>query len=347
MLTPLTGVVLFSDGCNNLSRAMEIVTSGRDLARLQRTLLHWFDACQRDLPWRHTRDPYAIWVAEIMLQQTRVAAVLEHYEEFLQQFPSLESLAQARRSRVLAAWSGLGYYRRARALHEAARKVCRELGGRIPETEQALVRLPGVGRYTAAAIASTAFGQPCAVVDGNVERVLQRLLGNARARGARLWAVAEQLLSRLRPGDFNQAMMELGALLCLPASPRCQACPLRSWCASHGPLPKLNQETRRKRRIGYLLATTESRVFLVKRSREASLMPGMWELPPASVGGGRQHGGPEMVLRHSITNADYTVSVVGGRAPAGEKGRWVRRTRLKELPLTGLTRKIMRRAKII
>ncbi len=328
---------------------MEIATSGRDLSRLRRTLLHWFDTHKRELPWRRTRDPYAIWLAEIMLQQTRVAAVLAHYREFLSQFPTLARLATAKRSRVLAAWSGLGYYRRARAFHEAARKIWRDYDGRIPETESELEHLPGVGRYTAAAVASTAFGRRCAVVDGNVERVLQRLLGNSRISRPRLWAIAEKLLSRRRPGDFNQAMMELGALVCLPKAPRCDDCPLRPWCTSRGALRTVNQAVRRKRRIRYLLTTCEDRVLLVQRPRDAALMPGMWELPLAGAGSTRGSAGTgsKLRLRHSITNTDYSVTVVCGAAPAACNGRWVRRARLEALPLTGLGRKILRRAGII
>src|SRR5512138_3016276 len=151
--------------------------SSREQVALRRGWLRWYDAHRRDLPWRSTREPYAIWVAEIMLQQTRVAAVLEHYGKFLRRFPTIKALAGARASAVLAAWSGLGYYRRARALRAAAQMVAREFGGCLPQTEQELAALPGVGRYTAAAVASTAFGRRCAVVDGNVERVLNRLLG--------------------------------------------------------------------------------------------------------------------------------------------------------------------------
>ena len=333
---------------------MNITAGARDRAALRRRLLHWFDAHKRDLPWRRTRDPYAIWVAEIMLQQTRAAAVLEHYREFLHQFPTVKVLAKAKPSRVLAAWSGLGYYRRARALQEAARRVRREFGGRIPETEHELEQLPGIGRYTAAAIASTAFDRPCAVVDGNVERVLTRLLGNSHTPWPRLWAVAEGLLSRRRPGDFNQAMMELGAVVCLPATPRCDACPLRAWCATRGSLPTVAKQIRRKQHVRYLLAAAKGRVFLVQRPGESSLMPAMWELPPADEASlpraprcstaAASHATSEMVLRHSITNTDYSVTVVRGRAPAMDAGRWVSVSQLGQLPLTGLARKILRRA---
>ena len=225
----------------------------RDRAALRRGLLRWYDAHRRDLPWRRTRDPYAIWVAEIMLQQTRVAAVLEHYQEFLRRFPGVETMARARPAAVLAAWSGLGYYRRARALHAAAGMIVRDFGGHLPQSEQALALLPGVGRYTAAAVASIAFGARCAVVDGNVERVLSRLRAR-RLPSQDLWRAAEELLSQKRPGDFNQAMMELGAMVCLPESPNCGHCPLRRFCASRGELPARPAPLRRRQRARYLLA---------------------------------------------------------------------------------------------
>src|ERR1700751_2793949 len=187
-------------------------------------LLAWYDPHARELPWRESRDPYRVWGSEIMLQQTRVAAVVEHYHEFLRRFPAVQKLAAARESSVLAAWSGLGYYRRARMLHAAAKLVAREPGGEFPRTAEELRTLPGVGRYTAAAIASIAFGEPVAVVDGNVGRVLQRFSGG-RLSGEDFWLVANSLLDRGRPGDFNQAMMELGATVCTPRGPACMACP--------------------------------------------------------------------------------------------------------------------------
>src|ERR1039457_1288608 len=168
--------------------------------RFRRSLLAWYDEHARDLPWRANRDPYRVWLSEIMLQQTRVAAVIEHYQEFLRRFPTVERLAAAREASVLAAWSGLGYYRRGRMLHAAAKGVGREKGGKFPATAKDLRALPGVGRYTAAAIASIAFGEPAAVVDGNVERVLQRVSGR-RLTGEDFWLQAEMLLDRERPGD--------------------------------------------------------------------------------------------------------------------------------------------------
>jgi A/G-specific adenine glycosylase len=247
----------------------------------RRTLLRWFDRHRRPLPWRVDRDPYRVWVSEIMLQQTRAAVVGERYAEFLARFPNVEALARVRVETVLAAWSGLGYYRRARALHQAARRVVEVYGGRIPETSSALEGLPGIGRYTAAAIASIAFGERSAVVDGNVRRVLQRLL-DRRLTTAATWRMASQLLSARRPGDFNQAMMELGATICLPGTPRCTTCPVRRWCASYGKTGKAGNQsktTRRQERIVCALLRRQKSVFLVRRPITAPLMPGMWELP--------------------------------------------------------------------
>lgn len=212
---------------------------------LRAALLDWYGTHRRELPWRCDRDPYRIWVSEIMLQQTRVAAVLEHYARFLRRFPTVGSLAGARESSVLAAWSGLGYYHRARRMHQAARIIVRQRGGEFPRTAEEWLAIPGIGRYTAAAIASIAFGEAVAVVDGNVERVLQRLFGRAD-RSATAWQQAEILLDRQHPGEFNQAMMELGAILCTPQTPQCLLCPLREFCKTRGVQPSRLVKARKK-----------------------------------------------------------------------------------------------------
>jgi A/G-specific adenine glycosylase len=327
-------------------------------------LLAWYDANARDLPWRERAgsgkraDTYRVWVSEIMLQQTRVAAVIEHYQEFLRRFPTVEKLAAARESSVLAAWSGLGYYRRARMLHAAAKVIAREMGGRFPATAKGWRELPGIGCYTSAAIASITCGEAVAVVDGNVERVLQRVSGKRLAAGA-VWGVAEELLDRQRPGDFNQAMMELGAVVCTPRAPACLTCPVIEWCATRGEMADGVRPTpQKKREIHYVLHRSNGSVLLVKRRRDVSLMAGMWELPetPANgkgVKGGRRNGnlsagsaGPLFTLRHSITVTDYTVHVW----PGGEidiAGEWIEKRRLSKLALTGLARKILGRAGLI
>jgi A/G-specific adenine glycosylase len=316
--------------------------------RFRRNLLAWYDAHARDLPWRASRDPYRIWLSEIMLQQTRVAAVIEHYHEFLRRFPSVRKLAAAREASVLAAWSGLGYYRRARMLHAAAKVVVREHAGQFPATAEELRALPGIGRYTAAAIASIAFGEPVAVVDGNVERVLQRVYGR-RLAGEELWTAARALLEAERPGDFNQAMMELGAVVCTPRAPACLTCPVIESCATRGELSPLEKPApQKKREIHYALNCRNGDVFLVERARDASLMAGMWELPelPSSNGGDK----PSFTLRHSITTTDYKVSVWRierpSRVPSRVDGKWIPTGRLGRIALTGLTRKILRKAEI-
>jgi A/G-specific adenine glycosylase len=313
--------------------------------RFQRQLLAWYDHHRRDLPWRANRDPYRVWLSEIMLQQTRVAAVIEHYQEFLRRFPTVEKLAAAREASVLAAWSGLGYYRRARMLHAAAKVVVREYGGKFPTTAETWRALPGIGRYTAAAIASISFDQPVAVVDGNVERVLQRVSGK-RLAGEELWQAANDLLDAKHPGDFNQAMMELGAVVCTPRTPSCLTCPVVALCATRGELPATTKPARQmKREIHYALHRRDGQVFLIRRPPDASLMPGMWELP--ELPGLNGAGTPSLTLRHSITITDYTVRVWHGTAPSRVAGKWIPVERLRQVALTGLARKILRKSEVL
>ncbi len=290
-----------------------------------------------------------------MLQQTRVAAVIEHYHEFLRRFPTVEKLAAAREASVLAAWSGLGYYRRARMLHAAAKVIVREHGGKFPATEESLRALPGIGRYTAAAIASITFAEPVAVVDGNVQRVLQRLAGK-RLAGEELWLTANRLLDAKRSGDFNQALMELGATVCTPRAPLCLTCPVIELCATRGELAaQAKSQPQLKRQIHYSLHCRKREIFLVQRSPDASLMPGMWELPElarmndAIMPDAKTHGAasPSFTLRHSITVTDYTVQVWRDAAPPPIKGKWISLGRLRQLALTGLARKILRKAQIL
>lgn len=313
--------------------------------RWRQRLLAWYDLNQRDLPWRRDRDPYRVWLSEIMLQQTRVSAVLEHYRRFLRRFPTVQKLASAREPAVLAAWSGLGYYRRARMMHAAAKAILKQHGGIFPSAVQELRSLPGVGRYTAAAVASIVFDVPAAVVDGNVERVLGRVFGSG-LNGEDLWKSAGALLSPKRPGDFNQAMMELGATVCLPRQPRCSACPVFGLCATRGHLALPKKRVRQKQRdICYALDHRNSSVFLVQRPRHSSLMPGMWELP--EIPAAKAPSAASFTLRHSITVTDYTVRVLRGPVPGPKQGRWVPRKSIPRLPLTGLTRKILRQTHVI
>jgi A/G-specific adenine glycosylase len=336
-----------------------LAEDSRGKRSFRRKLLAWYDRNGRDLPWRSDHDSYRVWVSEIMLQQTRVAAVIEHYKKFLHRFPTIEKLAAAREGSVLAAWSGLGYYRRARMLHAAAKQIVNEYAGTFPANAKDLRVLPGIGRYTSAAIASIAYGEAVAVVDGNVERVLSRLQGK-RLKEEASWQTAEGLLDRERPGDFNQAMMELGATICLPRQPMCLMCPVNLWCVTRGELEKLEKGTRQiKKEIHYALDCREESVFLVKRPTDVSLMPGMWELPEMSEiprelkltrndkttnGKGMRAG---LTLRHSITVTDYTVRVRHAKTHDESAGKWVSKDRIESLPLTGLARKILRAAKVI
>ena len=310
----------------------------------RRLLLGWYAQSQRRLPWRGSTDPYHILVSEIMLQQTRVAVVKERYSAFIEQFPSAERLARAREATVLAAWSGLGYYRRARALHAAAKEIVRR--GLFPPTAPELMELPGVGRYTAAAVASIAFGEPVAVVDGNVKRVLDRVINRPSApAGAnaekQYWDIAGELLDQRSPGNFNQAMMELGALVCLPAQPMCHACPVANLCSARGPTAKAERTARRKAVLHYALERRNGSVLLRRRGEQRSLMPGMWELPEID---GASNPGKVLLLklRHSITTTDYTVFVHSGKKRKSQADRWIPLRSVHRLPLTGLTRKIIR-----
>jgi A/G-specific adenine glycosylase len=228
-------------------------------------------------------------------------------------------------------------------MHAAARIVVYEHKGRFPRTPSELAQLPGIGRYTAAAISSIAFGYPVAVVDGNVERVLSRVMGKDLRDRNESWSHGEFLLDRKRPGDWNQGMMELGATVCLPSDPKCLVCPIHTWCKKPGREVRKIQGARNQKQLLYGLAQRRGAVYLVQRSTESSLMSGMWELPSVEEASGA------LVLhrtRHSITNTDYKVSVLSLDAAAAEGGKWVRREKLHRLPVTGLTRKILRLANL-
>ncbi len=343
-----------------------------EAAQFRRKLMSWYRENARDLPWRGVDDPYRTWVSEVMLQQTRVAAVIEHYEAFVQKFPTLVALALAPESAVLAAWSGLGYYRRARMLHKAAKFILRERGGVLPPTAAGLRTLPGVGEYTSAAIASIAFGESIAVVDGNVERVLLRITGRDEEGTAAGRAFVQAQAAALVPprkvtarvnaaGDHNQAMMELGATLCLPRAPLCLQCPLYVLCRTRGEHITPKRKAQRSLPAAYLLSLrkrgTLTEVLLERRPNNASLMPGMYELPslPGEAVAGRE---PVLRLRHSITNTNYYVQVFVPRGPQDQALRravpaaknnlfWIRTNRLSQQPLTGLARKVLQRLDVM
>lgn len=266
--------------------------AGRERNALRRALRNWYDRARRDLPWRETPpNPYQIWIAEIMLQQTRVSVVLPYWRRFIVKFPTVQHLAAASVDDVLRHWAGLGYYRRAHHLHDAARRVIREHDGILPADPIVLRTLPGIGRYTAGAIASIGFGRQAAVLDGNVARVLSRLFhpvvdqpGDPRAATEALWGLADWLVPRRRPGEFNQALMELGALVCLPARPRCADCPLARRCAARQAgverqvPPKARAVDKPLLEVVAVVAARRSRILMAKRPIDG-LWPGMWDLP--------------------------------------------------------------------
>jgi A/G-specific adenine glycosylase len=332
----------------------------------------WYRCHARELPWRGVNDPYRTWLSEVMLQQTRVAAVIEHYENFLRHFPTMLALALASESEVLAAWSGLGYYRRARMLHKAAQFLARERGGVLPNTAAELRTLPGIGDYTSAAIASIAFGESVAVVDGNVERVLLRLTGRPEVKTAAGRAFVQKKAADLIPkrrlsegtnaaGDHNQAMMELGATICLPRNPLCLNCPVLAMCRTRGEHVASPRAAQLSRPAAYLLSIrkrgTTTDVLLELRPEDSSLMAGMYELPPLPMDAvqGRE---PMLRLRHAITNTNYYVQVFASNSqtdnglrravPAAKSDlHWVPTNRLAALPLTGLARKVLQRLDVM
>jgi len=252
-------------------------------------LLAWYRAARRDLPWRRTRDPYAIWVSEVMLQQTRVETVVPYWTRFLAELPTVHALAEAPLDRVLELWSGLGYYRRARLLHRGARDVVENWRGELPRDAESLQSIAGIGRYTAGAIASIAFGEAAPIVDGNVARVLSRLDAieddPASPAGKRaLWKRAEELARGEAPGDLNQALMELGATVCVPKNPSCDGCPLRGDCRARArglqnELPRVAPKAApRKVELRCLVVEHRGALVLGKR-REEALYGGLWEPP--------------------------------------------------------------------
>lgn len=341
------------------------IPDSRTVKDFRSRLLHWFDANARSLPWRKTKDPYRIWISEIMLQQTRVQAVLEHYARFTSLFPTIEALALAPEASVLAVWSGLGYYRRARMLHHAARFVMENLQGNLPRNAVELRKLPGVGEYTSAAVASIAFGESIAAVDGNVERVITRVQGLC-AEGPvketilrpQIRAIAARLIDPSRPGDFNQAMMELGATVCLPRNPLCLSCPVQKRCKTQGEHPQAPRKQMLSEPVAFALVTREGKkkgteILMEQRPDSATVMPRMWELPKLRD--------PEVLedetvltARHAIMNTNYYVRVRTVRpeelpeiAATKNERRWVNEAELEKLPLTGFARKALRRLKFL
>ncbi|MCO5044827.1 MAG: A/G-specific adenine glycosylase [Verrucomicrobia bacterium] len=269
-------------------------------ALLQQSLLRWFRRTARDLPWRRKRTPYRVWLAEVMLQQTRVEQARDYYIRFLKRFPTIRSLAVAPQRDVLKHWEGLGYYTRARNLHAAAQKIMREHGGRFPREPDAIRALPGVGAYTAAAVGSLAFGHDAAAVDGNVLRAISRLVAlesdiTKPSARAQVQALADELLPSGRAGAFNEAVMELGARICTPRKPKCARCPWRPWCAAavSGDPERYPVKARKRKvphkHVGAGLVVDRRGRFLIAQRLEDSMLGGLWEFP-----GGKQEPGETM-----------------------------------------------------
>ena len=276
---------------------MTIHLKPRALRTFQSRLLAWFRTHRRELPWRASRDPYRIWVAEIMLQQTRIAAVIPYYDRFLRRFPNVRVLARARQPEVLKFWSGLGYYSRARNLHAAAKTITSRHNGEFPRDLKAALDLPGIGHYTAAAVLSIAYDEPLAVLDGNVARVLARLAAvRGDLRKPRAWRnlshAAQKLLACHAASDWNQALMELGETICTPQSPHCAACPISRWCKSHAkglaneiPAPRKKRATVNIKIAAAILRDPQDRTLLVKDpgAHDHVLFSRMWQFPAVEV----------------------------------------------------------------
>ena len=340
-------------------------------------LMDWFDANARDLPWRRTRDPYAIWIAEVMLQQTRVETVRPYYARFLERWPTARALADAALDDVLAAWSGLGYYRRARLLHQGAMHVRDAHGGAIPAEVEAIRAIPGVGAYTTGAIASQAFELPAALVDGNVARVLSRVfaIDTDVKKGPglkRAWELAEQLVQGERPGALNNALMELGATVCVPREPRCLLCPIQKECTARREgrersLPVVSEKAARPRirEVALVLRADDSDARVLVRRVRDGLFGGMWE--PPRIEARDKHAARAAIeaalgvtvrlddtrarkVEHILTHRHLEVSVVSGvvdrtpskvRSDAWDKVELVQMNQLATKGISTLARKVL------
>jgi len=316
---------------------------------IRQNLLSWYEEAHRDLPWRRTRDPYAIWISEIMLQQTRVAAVIPFYYRFLERFPDIESLAQAPEADLLACWSGLGYYSRVRNMQKAAQ----QMNGAFPRDYDSIRALAGVGDYTAAAVSSIAFDLPYAVLDGNVIRVLSRLTNNAGNVGElstrrQLQQMAGQLLDHERPGTFNQAVMELGATVCLPRQPQCLLCPIAELCEAkqQGTVDELPVKLRKaepvKLQRTVLVIQRNGGILMWRRPEGSRKLAGFWELPEPHLLPSVEIGACLGEFRHSITNHNYVFRVNLAEVPRKPRNfAWVTSGELQKLPLSTTSRKAL------
>ncbi len=312
--------------------------------KISQRLREWFEQEQRDLPWRKTRDPYAIWLSEIMLQQTRVTAVIPYYERFLTKYPNYAALAAAPEAELLAAWAGLGYYSRARNLQKAAQKMVAD--GGFPTSFAAIRRLPGVGEYTAGAVASIAFGLPEVGVDGNVVRVLSRVTGGM----AGLREVAVREMDRRDPGTYQQALMELGATVCVPKKPRCLLCPISGDCRAHelGIVEMLPVRAAKAATIEeaktILWIEREGRVLLWQRGADSKRLAGFWELPEEGMLHGAEAGGKVGEFRHAIVNHRYRYTLRLGRmdGEVSQGFRWVEHGEVATLAVSTVFRKSLK-----
>ncbi len=332
--------------------------------KIQSKLLRWFRKYARDLPWRRTPDPYAIWVSEIMLQQTQVSTVIPYYSRFLKSFPTVRRLAKTDLSNVLKVWEGLGYYSRARNLHRASQIVSNHFHGEIPDQLEDLLALPGIGRYTAGAILSIAFNRPAPILDGNVKRVLSRLFATGGETEGLLWRLSESLLPKGHASSFNQGLMDLGAMICTPKEPSCSKCPLGDLCRGRasGDPERFPTKTLKKK-IPHIEAVSaviqESGKVLLKRRPWAGLLGGLWEFPNWPAGEKKDF---EEVLRHKVeselglkverkeplgsfrqtfSHFKLTLHVFHCRVLSGKaKERWVPISRLRLFPMSRIHRRI-------
>jgi A/G-specific adenine glycosylase len=345
-------------------------------AALAPALLRWYRRNRRPLPWRADRDPYRVWVAEVLLQQTRVAQATPYFERFVRAFPSVETLAHVPVGRVLKVWQGAGYYARAHHLHEAARRIVREFDGRFPTTVSELEELPGVGPYIARAVAAIAFGRPVVALEANGLRVAARWTreeGDVRDREvrARLEVTLASLLPGAHPGEFNEAVMELGETLCRPVGPRCLECPVAFACRAHrelddpGSLPRRLGPSRRPHVMAAVVVVSDRGRWLVQRRPLSGLLPGLWEFPGGKIALGerpesaarrelREETGLTVrdlvrlgTVRHGYSHFTVELHAFSGRAqgslagPTGADRRWVTRSELARLPIPKATEKVV------
>jgi A/G-specific adenine glycosylase len=338
------------------------------IGQFRADLLQWFDRHARVLPWRDIADPYATWVSEIMLQQTQVATVIDYFERWMQRFPTVSALADAELDDVLGMWEGLGYYRRARYLHRGAQMVRDELGGELPSTSKGLRKIPGIGPYTAGAIASIAFGESTPAVDGNVIRVVARLLAEPlqpkdRADVQRVWSTAEALVDPQRPGDFNQALMELGATVCTPKGPTCLVCPVREHCqgfATGEPtrFPEVATRAKVRRAHARTAIVVNDRQVLLERRPSEGLLAGLWQFPALddtrnveeldahlqSAGVIAARGPTLGSVDHRFSHIAMTIEIVAysfeSASDLPENWRWVAVEELGDMALSRAMRKV-------